>query len=156
MPEKEYLFSKNTSDHSTTAYKDLCEGVSITSEAVLGNPQNITPSSSVMSIRPPETDISFSAKIGRLQEDYNRLAQDIKICEAKLSAELKRRKRIEEELEQLRESNQQLQDKSRKYSLTAEYCIGIMHEHFRGLNTVLTILEGLKKDSNLVGEIVNA
>ena len=50
--------------------------------------------------------------------------------EAKLSAELKHRKDIKEELEQLRESNQQFQDKSRKDLLAAEYYIGIMRKNF--------------------------
>ena len=34
MPEKRHLFSKNMSDHSIGAYKELCEGISIAFEAV--------------------------------------------------------------------------------------------------------------------------
>lgn len=34
MPEKRHLFSKNISDHSIGAYKELCEGISIAFEAV--------------------------------------------------------------------------------------------------------------------------
>ena len=33
LPEKGYLFSKNLSDHSTGAYKELCKGVGVTFEA---------------------------------------------------------------------------------------------------------------------------
>lgn len=35
LPEKGYLFSKNLSDHSTGAYKELCKGVGVTFEAAL-------------------------------------------------------------------------------------------------------------------------
>ena len=153
MPEKEYLFSKNISDHSIRAYKDLCEGVGITFEVVSSNPREIALGSSAISIGPPETDISFSAKIDQLREDNNRLAQNIIMYEAELSAELKHRKAIEEELEQLRESNQQFQDKAREDSQVTEYCIGIMRKYFQGLSTVLPVLEELKKDSYLVNEI---
>jgi len=34
LPEKKHLFSKNISDHSIGAYKELCEGISVAFEAV--------------------------------------------------------------------------------------------------------------------------
>jgi len=44
MPEMRHLFSKNLSDHSLGAFKDLCEGVGVTFEAVgRSNIKGITP-----------------------------------------------------------------------------------------------------------------
>ena len=34
LPEKKHLFSKNISDHSIGAYKELCEGISVAFEVV--------------------------------------------------------------------------------------------------------------------------
>ena len=34
LPEKEYLFSKNMSDHSTGTYKELCRGIGVLFEAI--------------------------------------------------------------------------------------------------------------------------
>ncbi len=34
LPEKKHLFSKNLSDYSIGAYKELCEGISVAFEAV--------------------------------------------------------------------------------------------------------------------------
>jgi hypothetical protein len=34
LPEKQHLFEKSLSDHSTGAYKELCEGAGITFEAI--------------------------------------------------------------------------------------------------------------------------
>jgi hypothetical protein len=34
LPEKKYLFSKNISDHSVGAYKELCEGIDKTFEVI--------------------------------------------------------------------------------------------------------------------------
>ena len=54
IPEKEdalsELFSKNISDHSIRAYRDLCEGVGKTFEAVLSVPPNTDALDSLVSV----------------------------------------------------------------------------------------------------------
>ena len=39
LPEKRHLFTKNISDHSTGAYKELCDGVGKTFEATSAQSQ---------------------------------------------------------------------------------------------------------------------
>lgn len=54
IPEKEEvlseLFSKNISDHSIRAYRDLCEGVDKTFEAISSTPLNVKASDSAVSV----------------------------------------------------------------------------------------------------------
>jgi len=37
LPEKQYLFTKHLSKHSIGAYKELCQGVGVSFEAVLAS-----------------------------------------------------------------------------------------------------------------------
>ncbi len=56
LPEKQHLFEKNLSDHSTGAYKDLWNGVNATFEAV--------PVESATAMKPANTqDVMISLNV---------------------------------------------------------------------------------------------
>lgn len=56
LPEKQHLFSKNMSDHSTGAYKELWKGVGITFEAIPSS------STAINSAKNHESMVSLSVR----------------------------------------------------------------------------------------------
>ncbi|KAF2685017.1 hypothetical protein K458DRAFT_300965, partial [Lentithecium fluviatile CBS 122367] len=109
LPEKKHLFSKNISDHSINAYKELYNGVGKTFEAIPAKQGNSTNS----------LDVSFSALIDQLQGENALLSHAIEEMRTRLLVELERRQQAEKELERLKEVNRRLQEESEANSSVA-------------------------------------
>ncbi|KIW79862.1 hypothetical protein Z517_06477 [Fonsecaea pedrosoi CBS 271.37] len=151
IPEREdvlsELFSKNISDHSIRAYRDLCEGVDKTFEAVSSAPPNTNALGSVVSLQDPKA--SFSAKIEHLENESARFFHELCQWRDKATAESKGRQLAEEEANRLHETNQQLQGRIREYSDRANYLTGQAMKCFEGLDKVLLVLEELRSGLTL-------
>lgn len=169
MPEKEEvlsgLFSKNISDHSVRAYRELCEGLDKTFEAVSPTPPITGDRDSIVSVsrrnirnhlgfpnkvlqlQGPEA--SFSAKIEHLENENDRLLHELCQWRDKATAESRGRQHAEEQANRLYDTNQQLQDQIRDYSARANYLTGRVMKCFEGLDQVIPVLEELKSGLNL-------
>ncbi|KAI1330380.1 hypothetical protein F5Y16DRAFT_396346 [Xylariaceae sp. FL0255] len=78
LPEAQRLFSKNLSDHSIGAYKELCDNVGVTFEAVpavLSSPQNRL-GHSIFSALHPEPR-SFTSQVSELQAQNDTVSEQL-------------------------------------------------------------------------------
>ncbi|KAF1949116.1 hypothetical protein CC80DRAFT_581698 [Byssothecium circinans] len=112
LPEKKHLFSKNISDHSISAYKDLCNGVGRTFEAIPAKQRNSADSFGMVEgavvSTVSQTEISFSTLIDQLQDKNFVLSQSLDEMRTQLSVELECRRHAERELARLKEVNKRL------------------------------------------------
>jgi hypothetical protein len=105
---KKHLFSKNISDYSIGAYKELCEGVGVTSEVVPVTTNRTDSVDYVQEILIAEVynypkfpvsasspcqlpQVSLSTKIDELQEENLRLEWGLKQWKGQATAESERR-----------------------------------------------------------------
>jgi hypothetical protein len=105
VPGKEHLlahlFSKSISEHSVSAYKELCAGIGRVFEAVAPTDeiadgvQTTEGFGRFKSCSPEEIDMSFSAQIARLEEENVRLSTDAEEVKMQLSVESQRRQEVE-------------------------------------------------------------
>ncbi|KAH6665233.1 hypothetical protein B0J14DRAFT_660920 [Halenospora varia] len=109
LPQKKHLFSKNISDHSIGAYKELCEGIDSAFEAVPVTTTTLTRSAEYVQETLISTEASFSAKIDELREENENLKRELKEWKDQAMAESKLRQDSEQERSQLRVANQTLQ-----------------------------------------------
>ncbi|KAF2181005.1 hypothetical protein K469DRAFT_692521 [Zopfia rhizophila CBS 207.26] len=142
LSEKAELFSKNISDHSIGAYRELCEGVGVTFEAVSSITHSADAPDSLVSLRYAGT--SFSAKIDQLKEENARLLQELHEWRDKATAESERRELAEGQVRQLHGTHQQLQEQVRGYAVTADNLRSSVSMCFQGLDKVLPVLEELR------------
>jgi DNA repair ATPase RecN len=129
LPQKKHLFSKNISDHSIGAYKELCEGIDSAFEAVPVTTTTFTRLAEYIQETLKSTEVckpvkfliptkknslkplqaSFSAKIDELREENENLERELKEWKDQATAESKLREDSEQERNQLRVANQTLQ-----------------------------------------------
>ena len=147
LPEKRHLFSKNISDHSIGAYKELCEGIEnifevipaiaagcLQGDVALDNLQNFGQKS------------SFTAKIDDLQGENARLLQELCQWRDQASAESQSRQCAEEEVNQLATANQRLQEEAQKNAAAVKYFKGRLFKYVQGMNRILPLLQELNAD----------
>ncbi|KAF1964846.1 hypothetical protein BU23DRAFT_630329 [Bimuria novae-zelandiae CBS 107.79] len=149
LPEKKHLFSKNISDHSINAYKELCDGVGKTFEAILAKQGNSVDSLGMLdgavASSVGKTEISFSALIDRLQGENALLSHAMEEMRTQLSAELERRRHAERELEHLKEVNQRLQEESEENLAIAMRLKGVFDAQSQGLKSAVQELQALQE-----------
>ncbi|KAH7113184.1 hypothetical protein B0J11DRAFT_143511 [Dendryphion nanum] len=158
LPEKRRtlseIFTKNLSQHSINAYKALCEGVGISFEAVYASTYDTSKLDQLTPLR--TDDVSFSTKIDHLQSANVKLQEEIEVWKEKATTESQRvklaeeqhcgvRERLEEQLRNMYESNQQLREQVEKYAASTEYLKDMLARCFEGLGTALPVLEEMKK-----------
>ena len=155
VPGKEHLldhlFSKNISEHSVGAYKELYAGVGRVFEAVAPpdetarTTQRLTGLGCLRPAMATGVDISFSAQIECLEEENARLSTEIEDTKRQLSEESRRRQEAEATLEQLGQANQRVREQHDKASLAAETYMRALEKQSQGLSVVMPILEELKR-----------
>lgn len=146
-----HLFSKSISEHSVSAYKELCAGVGKVFEAVAPTEeisdaiQTAEGFGRFESCLPKGVDMSFSAQIARLEEYNYRLNDEAEEVKRQLSIEAQRRQEAETMVEQLRQANHCLQEKYDKASSVAESYVRVLQKQFEGLSAVMPVLEEMKQ-----------
>ncbi|KAH8650256.1 hypothetical protein BGZ60DRAFT_569573 [Tricladium varicosporioides] len=154
LPQKKHLFSKNISDHSIGAYKELCEGIDSAFEAV---PVTTKPRArsaeymqqTLMSTESPQA--SFSAKIDELREENESLERELKQWKDQATAESKLRQESEQERNQLRDANQTLQCELQKSVIVADYFRSSISQHSQMVARIMPLMEELRNELNLDG-----
>ncbi|KAH8799666.1 hypothetical protein F5884DRAFT_863276 [Xylogone sp. PMI_703] len=151
LPEKRYLFSKNMSDHSINAYKELCREIGICFEAVPVETAKIeTGSEDIVeeiftSAEPPQA--SFSAKIDELQNDNLRIGRELEQWKDQAVAESDLRHCLEHELKQSKATNQALQQELQKSTATAAHFRDNTYRHALVIRGIMELVEGLKTEA---------
>lgn len=111
LPEKEHLFKKQLSKHSTGAYIELFREVRSSFEAVLTSGKTATED------RHRDRSVTFSAKIEELERDKLKLTEEL--LKGKIRAD-----RAEKDLDQLKRAISALrQQDSQKMALISHYKI---------------------------------
>ncbi|KAH8653990.1 hypothetical protein BGZ60DRAFT_568501 [Tricladium varicosporioides] len=140
LPGKTHLFSKNISDHSIGAYKELCEGIDYAFEAVpvaasTGTSTVEHVQETLIVTKPPQ--VSFSSRINELQEENSKLQRELVHWMDQAAAEYQLRLQSDEEMVRLKVANEAL-----KYELDKS---SMMVDYFRG---------EISKCSQIVGRIM--
>ena len=150
LPEKKHLFSKNISDHSIGAYKELCEGLGVWFEAVpatakrkrsMGDPKEET-----LNLCISEPHVSFSAKIEELQGEVARLRRELFQWKEQANTALESRRQTEGEFNQLIETNNRLKQEAQKNAIMAKHFRNSTSKYALGVKRILPLLEELKTD----------
>ena len=172
MEGKEHLFSKNMSDLSIGALKELYEGIDKSFAAIWkpstcalrqveSSQENVCdvvfPSLVILLtlyikyLHPVKPDFSFTAKIDELEECKTKLAHEISMWRNQAALELEKRQRAEEEVAQLKitiqetqKDNQKLEQHVQEWKLIAEQSRSSAAKYSRGLSKIWTLLEELK------------
>ncbi len=138
------------SEHSIEAYlKDLCEGIEVTFEALpVTAEQNSADclQGKALSIytRNIEAQVSFSAKIAKVQEESKSLARELSQWRDQANAESKLRRRAEAEIiNQVTTANQRLQQEVQKHVTIAEYFKNRTVKYSEEVKRMLPVLEEL-------------
>lgn len=143
------MFSKNISDHSISAYKELCDGVGRTFEAIPAEQGNSADSLGMLdgavASTVGKTEISFSALIDRLQGENALLNHVMEEMRTQVSAELERRRHAERELERLKEVNQRLQEESEENLSVSMRLKGVFDAQSQGLKSAVQELQALQE-----------
>ncbi|PVH67456.1 hypothetical protein DL98DRAFT_507700 [Cadophora sp. DSE1049] len=145
LPHKKHLFSKNISDHSIGAYKELCEGIDSAFEAVPVATTTQTRSAE----HPPQA--SFSAKIDELREENENLERELKQWKDQATAESKLRQESEQERNQLRDANQTLQCELQKSVMAAEYFRSSISQYSQMVARIMPLMGELRNGLDLDG-----
>lgn len=152
LPGREHLFSKHISGHSIGAYKELCEGIGVTFEALpVTTAEQISADclqgkAFSINTRDNEAQVSFSAKIAELQEESKRLARELSQWRDQATAESELRQRAEAEINQVTTANQRLQQEVQKHVTMAEYFKNRSIKFSEGIKRMLPVLEELNFD----------
>ncbi|KAH7418686.1 hypothetical protein BKA64DRAFT_654991, partial [Cadophora sp. MPI-SDFR-AT-0126] len=154
LPQKKHLFSKNISDHSIGAYKELCEGIDSAFEAV---PVATTTQTrfgehvqeTLISLGPPQA--SFSAKIDKLREENENLERELKQWKDQATAECKLRQESEKERNQLRDANQTLHCELQKSSMAADYFRSSISQYSQMVARIMPLMGELRNGLNVDG-----
>ncbi|KAK0747295.1 hypothetical protein B0T21DRAFT_277431, partial [Apiosordaria backusii] len=152
LPEAEHLFSKNISDHSIGAYRELCAGLGNTFEAVPSvissseiSSQHVFPSEPI-----GEIEVSFSSRIAQLATETQNLRQTLSEVFQQLTTETSLREATEEKLKAVAEENHFLQEQAGECKRKADYLENCALMHAEDIEKVLLLLEGLRTQSNSV------
>lgn len=94
-------------------------------------------------------DISFSAKIGQLEEENANLLRQLHECRENAVAESEHRQALEQEVHQLYGTQQRLQEQVQHYAVTADFFKSNVSKYFQGLDKVLPMLEELRSGLSL-------
>ncbi|KAI6080981.1 hypothetical protein F4821DRAFT_273473 [Hypoxylon rubiginosum] len=136
LPKKQYLFSKNLSDHSVKAYKDLCEGVGVIFEAVRAMPESYTGQGAFVGIEPDP--LSFIARINELQYQ--------------LEAEIKLRLGVEEKQKLADERFNHLQEQLDAATRRESYFRSLALRYSQGFSKMIPIINDLQEDPGITEE----
>ena len=129
MECKEHLFSKNISDHSIRALKELYREVGQSFEAVNNGTACVFQTGSVTSSQPLKESSSFRSRINELQNLLSTQGDELEYWQSKAASEGEMRREAEANLagsermtRAVLEDNQRLEQHIEDWKLIAEQC----------------------------------
>jgi hypothetical protein len=157
LEEKDYLFSKNLSDHSLLALRELFDGVEVFFRAVPkaqvlklnnGLGSGIISSAPIPGVDDKtQSEVSFRSRITELKEVHERLVVDYQKLENKLCQEAERRRHAEDSVVKLEDAALKYTKQEEKLLREVEQCHkvadclrSVIIEYDQGLTKVLPLL----------------
>ncbi|KAI0810065.1 hypothetical protein GGR55DRAFT_151276 [Xylaria sp. FL0064] len=150
LPEMQHVFSKNLSDHSIRAYKDLCDNVGVTFEAVRRvpeSPHSFSGQSTFSSVhREPR---SFTLQIGELQAQNDYLSKQLQVLKLQLDAEVKLRLSLDEKLKLAYERSECLQKELEAAARGEAHFHNMALKYSHGISKLVPILDQLQENPGI-------
>ncbi|KAI1463201.1 uncharacterized protein F4812DRAFT_447445 [Daldinia caldariorum] len=150
LPEKQHLFSKNLSDHSVGAYRDLCEGVGVTFEAVRATPESYTGQGAFNPTEPAPP--SFASRINELQVQNDYLNQQLNFLKFQLEAEIKLRLDVEERQKSADERFNHMREKFDAATRREGHFRSLALRYSQGFSKMIPIINNLQEDPGITEE----
>lgn len=142
-----HLFSKNISDHSIGAYRELCAGLGNTFEAIpsiMSSSEISFQPSHVFPLEPiGETEVNFSSQIAQLATETQNLRQTLSEVFQQLMTETSLQETTEEKLKAFAEENHLLQKQAEECKRKADYLESCAIMHAEEIEKALLLLERL-------------
>ncbi|KAI1489433.1 hypothetical protein F5X96DRAFT_683960 [Biscogniauxia mediterranea] len=150
LDDKKYLFSKNLSDHTAKAYKELCDGVGVSFEAVRAQPASI-PGQGAFSAVEPEP-LSFTSRINELQVQNDYLTQQLNLLKLQLEAEIKMRLSVEKKQKLADERADNVQERFEAATRREEYFRSMASRYSRAVSKLKPIINDLQESPGITDE----
>ncbi|KAI0977481.1 hypothetical protein F4678DRAFT_413214 [Xylaria arbuscula] len=150
LPEMQHLFSKNLSDHSIGAYRELCDNVGVAFEAVRsvpGSPQTFPGQRTLNSAHPEPR--SFTSQISELQARNDHLAEELRHVTLQLDAEVQLRLSIDEQLKLAYERSEFLQKELEAAARGETYFRNMALKYSHGISKLVPILDQLQENPGI-------
>ncbi|KAJ3577118.1 hypothetical protein NPX13_g3450 [Xylaria arbuscula] len=154
LPEMQHLFSKNLSDHSIGAYKDLCDNVGVAFEAVRSVPESPQTFPGQRTLQQQQNSAhpgprSFTSQIGELQARNNHLAEELRNVNMQLDAEVQLRSCIDEQLKLAYERSEFLQKELEAAARGETYFRNMALKYSHGISKLVPILDQLQENPGI-------
>ncbi|KAK8125025.1 uncharacterized protein PG998_000784 [Apiospora kogelbergensis] len=150
LEDKKYLFAKNLSDHTAKAYKELCDGVGVSFEAVRTQPKS-TPGQNAFNCIEPECP-SFTARINELQVQNGYLSQQLNLLKFQLEAEIKLRLGVEEKQKLADERADSVQEKLESALRREEYFRSMAQKYSGAFAKLAPIMSDIQENPGITVE----
>ncbi|KAI9776698.1 MAG: hypothetical protein M1839_009425 [Geoglossum umbratile] len=160
MEGKEQLFSRNMSDLSIGALKELCEGIDKTFAAIWKPSTRVsqTQENCLHSFKP---EVSFTVKINELEECIARLTHELSIWRGQAALESEMKLQAEEEVDQLKRAiqeaqrdNQKLKQHVQEWEIIVGQSRSSTRKYSRGISKIWAVLEELKSEISADGHVL--
>ncbi|KAI2624291.1 hypothetical protein GGR54DRAFT_638170 [Hypoxylon sp. NC1633] len=150
LDDKKYLFSKNLSDHTAKSYKELCDGIGVSFEAVRALPES-TPGQGAFSSIEPEPP-SFTSRINELQVQNDYLGQQLNFLKFQLEAEIKPRLSVEEKQKLADERAENVQKKLEAATSREDYFRSTALRYSRAFSKLVPIVSDLQQNPGITDD----
>ncbi|KAI0398859.1 hypothetical protein F4802DRAFT_613309 [Xylaria palmicola] len=153
LPEMQHLFSKNLSDHSVGAYKELCDKVGVAFEAVQSIPESpqTLPGQRTWSSAHPRPR-SFTSQISKLQAQNDLLSEQLRVVKLQLETEVNLRASLNEKLKLAYERSEHLQKELQAAARGETYFRSMAFEYSRGISKLVPILNQLQANPGITSD----
>ncbi|KAH8655630.1 hypothetical protein BX600DRAFT_416760 [Xylariales sp. PMI_506] len=143
LPEVKHLFSKNLSDHSINAYKQVCQSLGESFE-VLPNP-NIR-----LCEKPNMSNVSFSSKVNQLGAEVYSLKFALKDTQEALNSISNVRLALEDDLENTKAKCLILEEQLQQSREKADRFEKIANRYSNGVKKLFPLLEEMRGDAMIL------
>ncbi|KAL9948567.1 hypothetical protein ACHAO5_001667 [Verticillium nonalfalfae] len=151
LPEKQYLFEKNLSNHSIRAYKELCDCVGVSFEAVLKTQAPAYPGQQLLSAAPSEP-LSFTSRINELEVQNAYMSQQLQLLRLQLEAEVKLRLSLDDKLKLSYERSEDLQNDLKAAARGEGYFRDMAVKYSQGIARLVPILNELQENPGITDD----
>ncbi|KAF3351585.1 Polygalacturonase [Verticillium dahliae VDG2] len=151
LPEKQHLFEKNLSNHSIRVYKELCDSVGVSFEAV---PKATAPAYSGQQTfsSAPSEPLSFASRINELQVQNAYMSQQLQLLKLQLEAEVKQRLNLDDKLKLSYDRTEELQSDLKSAARGESYFRDIAMKYSRGISRLVPILDELQENPGITDD----
>ncbi|KAI0536661.1 hypothetical protein GGR58DRAFT_380516 [Xylaria digitata] len=150
LPKMQHLFSKNLSNHSIQAYKDLCDNVGVAFKAVRRvpeSPHNFSGQNNFSSTYPEPK--SFTSQISELQTQNAYLSEQLQFLQSQLNTEVKLRFSIDEKLKLAYERSECLQKELEAAARGKAHFHNMALQYSHGISKLVPIVKQLQENPGI-------